>query len=122
MNRFDLCIKRVLVHEGGKVHDPVDRGGRTNRGVTQRVYDDYRRSRGHPSIDVWDMSDAECKDVYFARYWAPLQCGVLPVGLDYVVFDAGVNIGISRSAKWLQTALGLSAGEVDGVIARPAGA
>jgi lysozyme family protein len=116
VSRFEVCLKRVLEHEGGKVDDPADRGGRTNQGVTQRVYDDYRKKRGAPAGDVWDMTDAECRDIYLAGYWIPMHGGSLPVGLDYVAFDAAVNSGTRRAGKWLQMALGMATGDCDGVI------
>ena len=37
-NRFDACLLRILAHEGGYVNDKFDSGGRTNLGVTQRVW------------------------------------------------------------------------------------
>jgi lysozyme family protein len=42
-----------------------------------------------------------------------LHCDALPAGLDYAIFDYGVNSGIARAAKVLQRALGIAA---DGVI------
>ena len=38
---FDEIIEVVLAHEGGFVDDPDDRGGATNWGVTQAVWEDY---------------------------------------------------------------------------------
>jgi lysozyme family protein len=39
-------------------------------------------------------------------YWDKLCCDNLPQGVDYAVFDFGVNAGTSRSAKFLQRAVG----------------
>ena len=115
-SRFDLCLQAVLHHEGGFVDDPVDRGGRTNMGITQGTYDGYRSDRGLNTADVKDITRGEVREIYFDRYWNPMRCGQMPVGLDRVVFDAGVNSGVRRAGKWLQMALGLSAGDIDGVI------
>jgi len=115
-SRFDLCLKRVLIHEGGNIDDPQDRGGRTSRGITQEVYDNYRVSKGMRQLDVWEATDGDVRDIYFARYWAPLCCALLPVGLDWVTFDAGVNSGTRRAGKWLQRSLGMAEGDIDGVI------
>ena len=38
---FGEIIEVVLEHEGGYVDDPADRGGATNWGVTQKVYEDF---------------------------------------------------------------------------------
>ena len=115
-SRFEICLTRVLKHEGGKVDDPADRGGRTNKGVTQATYDAYRRQHGKSYVDVWLMMDMECRDIYLAQYWIPVGCGALPVGLDYCVFDTAVNSGTRRSGKLLQRALSMPPGEVDGIV------
>lgn len=33
-DKFHDALARVLLHEGGKVNDPRDPGGRTNKGIT----------------------------------------------------------------------------------------
>ncbi|WP_431322213.1 glycosyl hydrolase 108 family protein [Rhizobium sp. YTU87027] len=45
-NEFTRSLSKVLVHEGGYSNHPEDPGGATMKGVTQRVYDEYRRSIG----------------------------------------------------------------------------
>jgi hypothetical protein len=37
---FEKSLELVLAHEGGYVHHALDPGGRTNLGVTQRVWED----------------------------------------------------------------------------------
>jgi lysozyme family protein len=51
----------VLRWERGLVDDPEDPGGRTNQGITQRVYDAWRRRQGLPAQDVESIADAEVK-------------------------------------------------------------
>lgn len=110
-------LDKVLVHEGGYVNHPDDPGGPTNKGVTQRVYDDYREGRGLPRRSVKKITAAEVFEVYDRRYWDLIKGDHLPIGVDYVVFDGAVNSGVSQSAKWLQRALGSRyAGKVDGII------
>jgi lysozyme family protein len=113
MTAFQRSMPRVLAHEGGKVDDPEDPGGRTNQGVTQRVYDAYRVRIGARKRDVYDMDAAERDAIYKDQYWNAVRGDDLPAGLDYVVFDGAVNSGPSRSIKWLQQALGV---EIDGHI------
>lgn len=108
---FDEALRRVLVHEGGKVDDPRDPGGRTNRGVTQRTFNAYLQSIKKKPRDVFTMTDAECKAIYKRRYWDVVKGDQLPPGIDYVVFDGAVNSGSAQSVKWLQRALGVT---VDG--------
>ena len=40
-NNYEVCLERLLQHEGGYVNHPDDPGGRTNKGITQRVYERY---------------------------------------------------------------------------------
>ena len=110
---FKRSLAKVLVHEGGYVNHPKDPGGATLQGVTQRVYDDYRRSAKLPVRPVRQMGESERDVIYRARYWDLIKGDRLPAGVSYVVFDGAVNSGVSRSVKWLQAALGVNA---DGVI------
>jgi lysozyme family protein len=107
------CLRRVLVHEGGRVNHPKDPGGATNQGVTQRVYDAYRLNRGQAKRHVFVMTDAERDAIYREQYWDVIRGDDLPSGLDYAVFDFAVNSGCVRAAKALQSALKVKA---DGVI------
>lgn len=99
-------MPRILVHEGGKVDDPHDPGGRTNQGVTQKVYNGYRTKGGLDTRDVYDMEPSERDAIYRLQYWDAIKGDELPDGIDYVVFDGAVNSGPSQSIKWLQRALG----------------
>ena len=110
--RFEECLARVLKHEGGYVNDPLDSGGRTNLGVTQRVWEEFV---GHPvsEADMRALTPQKVAPMYKIKYWNPSYCAVLPKGLDYVVFDFAVNAGTGRSVKTLQQAIGCVA---DGVI------
>lgn len=107
------ALARVLAHEGGNVDDPHDPGGRTSRGVTQRVYDAWRKGRGQGSRDVFLASMAEVRAIYLEQYWHRVRADDLPGGLDYAVFDAAVNSGPVQAVKWLQRGLGV---RVDGVV------
>ena len=35
------AIEKVLKHEGGYVDHPADKGGATNFGITQKVYEEF---------------------------------------------------------------------------------
>lgn len=60
-----------------------------------------------------NLSLTTAKTIYNVRYWNALRAESLPLGVDIVVFDFGVNAGCHESAKELQTVVGAS---VDGVI------
>jgi len=44
--------------------------------------------------------------LYKKKYWDVVRADELPSGIDYLVFDMGVNAGPGRSIKLLQTAVG----------------
>lgn len=108
-SNYAKCLALTLGYEGGKDDHPKDPGGRTAYGIIQRVYDAWRQKNGLPTKDVWTISEAEKLAIYRENYWDPLRGDELPPGLDMVTFDGGVNSGISRGAKWLQGALGITA-------------
>jgi len=59
------------------------------------------------------ISDADLQAIYRRKYWDVVRGDDLPDGIDLVAFDAAVNSGPTRGAKWLQQGLGVA---VDGAI------
>lgn len=112
---YAKALPRILVYEGGKVDDKADPGGRTNKGVTQGTYNAFRRKYGVAQQDVFLISETEVATIYKTMYWDKVRGDQLPLGLDLVVFDAGVNSGTGRAGIWLQQALGSAyQGQIDG--------
>jgi lysozyme family protein len=103
---FDGALRRLLVHEGGYSNHPSDPGGPTNFGITIHDYRKYVKPDAG-AADVRAMPLADAKAIYREKYWGALRCDELPLGLDYAVFDYGVNSGVSRAARVLQRLLGL---------------
>ena len=103
---FDGCLTRLLAHEGGYSNDAADAGGPTKFGITIADYRKYVKADA-TAADVAAMPVAEAKAIYRARYWDAMRCDDLPAGVDYVVFDYGVNSGIARSGKVLRRLLHL---------------
>lgn len=103
---YDDALARLLQHEGGYSNHPDDPGGPTNFGITIA---DYRRyvKRDATAADVRAMSVDEAKVIYRRRYWDAQRCDELPAGVDYAVFDYGVNSGIGRSGQVLRRVLAL---------------
>jgi hypothetical protein len=97
---------------GGYSNHADDPGGPTNFGIT--IYD-YRKyvKPDATAADVKAMSLDDAKAIYKSNYWDALACGALPAGIDYAVFDYGVNSGVGRAARVLQRLVGVV---VDGVI------
>lgn len=110
---FPAALKAVLAFEGGYVNDPRDPGGATNQGITQRVYDAWRRLAGASAQQVRAIAPAEVAAIYRAQYWNAVRGDQLPAGVGLMAFDAAVNSGASRAARWLQAAAGVA---VDGHI------
>lgn len=106
---FSGALARALVHEGGYVNHPADPGGATNKGVTQRVYDGWRRRHGKAIRSVRSITADEVSAIYRAQYWDVVRGNELPAGIDYFLFDGGINSGPSQAVKWLQRALGVNA-------------
>ena len=104
-SNFDVCLKKLLVHEGGYVNHPSDPGGMTNLGVTARVWEEWV---GHP-VDEKQMRTLTPELVaplYKRKYWDACRADELISGLDYCVFDVAVNSGPGRAIKFLQSCVG----------------
>ncbi len=109
---FAESLQHVLKHEGGFVNHPDDPGGMTNLGCTKAVWEEHC---GHPVTEkvMRALTPTDVAPLYKRKYWDKVQCDELPSGVDYIVFDAAINSGPGRAAKWLQATIGV---EVDGGI------
>jgi lysozyme family protein len=117
VSREKESLARVLAHEGGYSNHPNDPGGPTMKGVTQRVYDGYRKGKGLATRSVKGITTDELYAIYDRQYWDAVRGDDLPPGVDYVLFDGAVNSGPGRSIMWLQQALRPAyTGRIDGVI------
>lgn len=96
--RFEAAFSVLLKHEGGFVNHPRDPGGATKFGISKKA---------HPDVDVSSLTLDDAKAIYWREYWQRLRCDELPPGLALLVFDAGVNNGVGRAARWLQEAAGV---------------
>lgn len=112
-HNFRPSLTLVLAHEGGFVNHPADPGGATNFGVTQKVYDAFRRYHGLKPQSVRHIASSEVSEIYNKNYWRLVRGDSLPCGLDYAVFDFAVNSGVSRAVRYLQRLVGV---EDDGAI------
>jgi peptidoglycan LD-endopeptidase CwlK len=102
---FERAQGVIKAFEGGFVQDPKDPGGATNFGITHRTLAAWR---GVPTVtpaQVAALTYDEAKDIFFAKYWSPLQCGAMPGPLALAVYNAGIHCGIGTSARFLQSAL-----------------
>jgi len=109
---FSKCLSMLLHHEGGFVNHPDDPGGMTNLGVTKAVYEKYI-GRNATEAEMKALTQTEVSPIYKTNYWNRGKCDDLPSGVDWSVFDWGVNSGMGRAAKALQFIVGST---VDGGI------
>jgi lysozyme family protein len=93
---FDDAFEKVIGHEGGYVDDPLDPGGRTKYGISQRAY---------PGEDIQAMTLERAKAIYKRDYWGPAGCDLVPEALRFDLFDMAVNQGVKTAIKALQHAV-----------------
>jgi lysozyme family protein len=105
-DNFADALARVLKHEGGFVNHPRDPGGATNKGVTLETFRRYVDPNGSVD-DLKRITADQIEDVYRDEYWKAVRGDDLPSGVDYAVFDFGVNSGPSRAARYLQGVVGV---------------
>lgn len=86
--------------EGGYTNDPHDPGGATNFGITIHDYRAYINHEG-TAEDVRNMTVEQAGAIYKAKYWDTVNGDNLPSGVDYCVFDYGVNSGVRRAVHIL---------------------
>jgi lysozyme family protein len=104
-NNFDKSLGLVLKSEGNYVNNSQDPGGVTNLGVTQRVLEEWL---GHAVDDktMRNLTPEQVAPLYKAKYWMACYAPQLKIGVDYMLFDAAVNMGPGRAVKLLQECLG----------------
>ena len=102
---FEEALEHVLKHEGGFVNHPKDPGGMTNLGVTKKVWDEWI-GRESSEDEMRNLKPEDVANLYKKLYWDRVKGDDLPSGVNYCVFDASVNSGTGRAAKWLQEAVG----------------
>jgi lysozyme family protein len=98
-DRFRECLAFTLMYEGGRSNDPKDPGGRTNYGITQGTYNNWRASHGLRDQSVYLITPVDRDNIYRRDYWEAAGCDSLPRGVDLCIFDLAVNSGVSRAHK-----------------------
>lgn len=104
LNHIKEGLEFVGKWEGGYVDHPNDPGGATNRGVTQRTYDAWRKSKGQPTRSVKELTKDEEVLIYYELYWSKAGCSELDYPMNIAVFDTAVNCGVGRATHWLKKA------------------
>ena len=112
---WQQAFEQMLASEGLFTDDERDNGnklpdgrkGSTMLGVTQFNWEQHV---GHQFThdDMRKLTAADVEPLYKKKYWDAVRADELPSGIDYAVFDMGVNAGPSRSIKLMQSALGVT--------------
>ena len=63
----------------------------TNLGVTQDIYNIYRKEKGLPSQDVRNINIKEATQIYHKYFWEPSKADKLQHPLDLAYFDMYIN-------------------------------
>jgi lysozyme family protein len=101
----ESAIKQTLKYEGGYTNNPADPGGPTNWGITIADARKYWKPSA-TAADVKAMPQSVAVEIYRKRYWDAVGGDELPAGLDFAVFDFGVNSGVSRALTYLKATKG----------------
>ena len=83
LENFDRSLSVVLEHEGGYVNHPDDPGGRTNKGITQKVYEKYL-GRSVTEKEMKNINIEDVKIIYKNNYWDKVKGDELFLGIDFL--------------------------------------
>jgi lysozyme family protein len=116
MADFDKAYGITMAHEGGYVDDPDDAGGETYKGISRQynpswmgwdIIDEYEDDDDFPQCldDDYELQDW-VEEFYKEHYWDVNRLDEIDSQMIATeMFDTGVNMGVRRAAKFLQTAL-----------------
>lgn len=104
MTIFDKALQFVLKWEGGYVNNPNDKGGATNKGITQNTYNSWLKSKGQNLKDVRNITDSEVREIYYNNYWLKAGCDKMSEKFAILAFDTAVNMGVGRVQEFLKSA------------------
>lgn len=108
-DNLDDSLQLMFGHEGGYVNAKTDAGGPTKYGITHKTLAAHRGVKSVSASMVKALTIKEAEEIYRVSYWGPSGGDELPAGLDYAVFDFGVNSGPPRAVKELQKVVGVKA-------------
>ena len=101
----DQILDDLIRREAGYVHDPVDRGGPTKYGITQRTLRAWR-GQSVTAADVRRLTRDEARAIYRRRYVDDPGFASLPDPLRTQVVDDGALSSPRQAVRDLQRAIG----------------
>ena len=88
---FDKIVEKTLQWEGGLSDHPLDKGGKTKFGISQRAY---------PKLNIEKLTLAQAKAIYKRDYFDPLGLEGVSDRIAWKVFDIAVNQGIGTALRY----------------------
>lgn len=121
---FERALAQTLGFEGGASAATGDNAGKglppgtvhTYRGITQRLYDAWRRKHGQPVRHVTMIEDWEITRIAREEFWDPCRCSELPGPLAIAVFDMAFHSSPRDARIALQKALRVKGDGVIGLV------
>lgn len=123
MADFKKAYNKTMDHEGGYSNDPRDLGGETYKGISRNnwpqwqgwvLIDNVKNKKG--SISAKELttvlkSHAILQELvllfYRDNFWDKNKLDLFPQPIANEMFDTGVNMGVTTSARILQESLNL---------------
>lgn len=110
---FQVALEQVLKNEGGYVDHPLDKGGPTNYGITQKTLSDFL-GREATKEEIESLTLDVVAKIYKTNYWDRLRLSEInDMQLAHILFDQAVNRGTRKVAEQIQKSVGV---KVDGII------
>jgi hypothetical protein len=114
---FKNAVKIVLGLEGGfSEYNPSTKDPRTNKGIIQAEFDEFRSKNNLPIKDVKDISTNEAIEIYKQEYWDKIQGDKLDAQnpkLAVVLFDSAVNNGIGGANEIVKSIISTDGNRFD---------
>ena len=101
---FKKALGFVLKWEGGYVNNPNDKGGKTNKGITQYTYNAWLKEKKQQLRDVKNITNDEVEKIYYENYWLKAKCDKMSPKFALLAFDTAVNMGLARVKQFLKVA------------------
>lgn len=101
---FKKALEFVLKWEGGYVNNPHDKGGATNKGITQNTYNTWLKSLSLAPRDVKHITQEEVEQIYYKNYWRKAGCHNMSPKFALLAFDTAVNMGVARVNQFMKAA------------------
>ena len=129
IDAFEACLAFTKTEEGGYTCDPADSGNwstglaghgsliGSNMGVSAPTLIAWLGRDDSDSVNQYVMQALPVttyRAIARARYWRSLACDEISPSVAMMIFDFGWNVGVGKSARLLQTMLGLTGSAVDG--------